>query len=194
VIVVDRPLAEACTDAELLEQVRSGDLQAFGALYSRYFGAAYRLARARRARDPEDLAGEAFMKILNAVSRGCGPSKSFWSYLATTVRNLVADEAKQREIPVAEIEECAPHLARAPGPLELLVDSEERAAARAALAAALAALPPAERELLLRVDVDRRGHAELAAELGISSNAVAARAYRARKRLHAEYGADRPAV
>lgn len=53
----------------------------------------------------------------------------------------------------------------------------------------LAALSPAERALLRRVDAEDGSQAQLAAELGLSASGLRARVQRARARLRAEFDA-----
>ncbi len=77
-------------DQELLTRYRQGDNSAFGLLYSRYESRA--LAYARRHTNnqtsAEDLASEAFARILETIRRGKGPTVSMNHYLITTIRTL----------------------------------------------------------------------------------------------------------
>src|SRR3954471_3651583 len=78
---------EGPSDAELIARVRNGDLEAYGELYVRHHYAAERMARQLvPANDADDLASEAFAKVLDALRVGGGPDVSFRAYLLTTVR------------------------------------------------------------------------------------------------------------
>src|SRR4051794_41414520 len=78
---------EGPSDAELIARVRNGDLEAYGELYARHHYAAERMARQLvPANDADDLASEAFAKVLDALRVGGGPDVSFRAYLLTAVR------------------------------------------------------------------------------------------------------------
>src|SRR5258708_1869708 len=78
---------EVAGDAELIARVRNGDLEAYGELYARHHHAAERMARQLvPANDADDLASDAFAKVLDALRGGGGPDISFRAYLLTTVR------------------------------------------------------------------------------------------------------------
>src|ERR1700716_4064310 len=82
----DVPGDQPPTDAELIAMVRAGDRRAFGPLYERHRAAALRVARlyARDAAAADDLAAEAFTRVLAAIGRGKGPDEAFRAYLYTT--------------------------------------------------------------------------------------------------------------
>ena len=66
-------------DAELIEAVRSGDLEAYGLLYRRHAGAATTMARqltGSRA-EADDLVAEAFARVLDMLRSGGGPDTAF---------------------------------------------------------------------------------------------------------------------
>ncbi|HWO67689.1 MAG TPA: sigma factor, partial [Umezawaea sp.] len=56
------------SDAELINAVRGGTIQAFGPLYARHVHAAHNLARqlARSPIEADDLVSDAFAKVLSA--------------------------------------------------------------------------------------------------------------------------------
>lgn len=164
------------TDAELLEAARSGDEGAFTELYSRHHSVALRVAASYpRAGAAEELVNEAFTRILSAINRGVGPTEAFRAYLLVTLRRLAADRiARTREDVVGELPE-----APAPGGLEL----DERQL----VVAAYEALPDRWRAVLWATEVEGRKRQEIAAELGITANAVSALAYRAREKLRQAY-------
>ena len=86
---------DAPSDAELISRVRNGDLEAYGELFSRHHHAAERMARQLvPAPDADDLAGDAFAKVLEALRGGGGPDVSFRAYLLTTVRRVHVDRLR----------------------------------------------------------------------------------------------------
>src|SRR5689334_9766148 len=85
----DRDHSASATDAELIERVRCGDLDAYTALFRRHYDVALRQARRLTdAHAAEDLVSEAFTKVLDLLRRGRGPDRAFRAYLLTTVRRL----------------------------------------------------------------------------------------------------------
>src|SRR4051794_32555592 len=83
------------TDADLIELVRSGDLEAFGELFSRHRDAANRLARQLvPGPDADDLVAEGFSRIMTALQSGKGPDEFFRAYLLTSIRRLHIDRIR----------------------------------------------------------------------------------------------------
>src|SRR3712207_3281032 len=88
--------APAPSDSELTAGVRSGDLDAYGELFSRHADAALRLARhLTPGSDAEDLLSEAFAKVLRVLAEGGGPDVAFRAYLLTAIRRLRVDRVRR---------------------------------------------------------------------------------------------------
>ena len=170
----------ALPDAELLEQARNGDEAAFAELYVRHQPAALRLASTyRRLGDPEDLVNEAFEKVLAAVRRGGGPTEAFRAYLFVTLRRSGAERAERpADEPLDNVPE--PVVAEAAEP-------EMARADRDIMNDAFESLPDRWQTVLWHTAVEGRAPRELAAVLGVSANAAAALAYRAREKLRQAY-------
>jgi RNA polymerase sigma factor (sigma-70 family) len=173
-------IATALSDAELLAQARQGDEAAFTELYVRHQAAARRLASTyRRAGDPDDLVNESFERILGAIKRGAGPEEAFRAYLFVTLRRLATDRiAHHHDEPVDEVPEP--------------VRSEEAEPAlevgeRELVLAAYESLPERWQAVLWQTAVEGRQPRELAPDFGMSANAAAALAYRAREKLRQAY-------
>jgi RNA polymerase sigma factor (sigma-70 family) len=139
---------------------------------------------ASRVVDPQqvdDLVQETVARVMAARSRV--ERDTLEPYAIVTARNLVASLA-QREL-------------RARSKAHLLLDGdgdgerpEERTLRReevSLVGAALANLPPAEREILLAHEVEGEDTAALAASHGSTPGAIAARLSRTRARLRVEY-------
>jgi RNA polymerase sigma factor (sigma-70 family) len=170
----------ALTDAELLDQARHGDEAAFTELYVRHQPAALRLARTyKRLGDPDDLVNGAFERVLTALRRGSGPTESFRAYLFVTLRRLAGETAG------GSTDES---LDQVPEPIIEVADSPELAAAdRELITEAFESLPDRWQAVLWHTAVEGRQPRELAGALGVSANAAAAMAYRAREKLRQAY-------
>lgn len=172
--------ATALSDTQLLDQARRGDEAAFTELYVRHQAAAYRLANSyRRAGDPDDLVNDAFERVLGALRKGRGPTESFRAYLFVTLRRLAAENiSKRRDDPFEEVPEPVESEANTPG-----LDPADRTI----VLQAFESMPERSQAVLWQTAVEGRDPKELAAVLGMSANAVAALAYRAREKLRQEY-------
>jgi RNA polymerase sigma factor (sigma-70 family) len=170
----------ALTDAELLEQARSGDDAAFTELYVRHQAAAQRLAATyTRVSDPDDLVNGAFERVLGAIRRGSGPTESFRAYLFVTLRRLAAEKGERpADESLDEVPEPVGDEADAPG-----LDRVDREL----ITTAFESLPDRWQAVLWHTAVEGRQPRELAAVLGVSANAAAAMAYRAREKLRQAY-------
>jgi len=165
-------------DDVLITRVRGGDLDAYGELFARHRESAVRLARSlTRGADADDLVSDAFAKVLNALQSGSGPDVAFRAYLLTTVRRLHVDRirAQAKATPtddVAALDQGVPFSDTA------VADFENSAAARA-----FGSLPERWQMVLWHLEVEGQKPADIAPMLGMSANAVAALAYRAREGL-----------
>ena len=175
----------ASSDAELLSRARRGDDSAFATLWRRHLPAAYAVATRFRGRvAAEDLVAEASARILRLLREGGGPTDNFRSYFASTVRTVGVD-AVRREMNVVPTE--APDL-------EMLVDAEPDVSALAGggvdtdiVRAAFRLLGDGDQQLLWHTMVEGSAPRVVAPLLGVSANAVSARAMRARDALRNSY-------
>lgn len=169
-------------DEELLELTRSGDQDAYAALFARYRHAAYRLARHLGQKDDaDDIVAESFARMLDLLQRGKGPDRAFRAYLFTTVRHECGRRAKARlrVVPSDDPEQLDVPASEAPDRL----DDFERTAIRAAYES----LPLRWRTVLWHLDVEGRKPHELGPLLELSPNSVSALVYRARSGLRNAY-------
>lgn len=165
-------------DDVLITRVRGGDLDAYGELFARHRDSAARLAQSLcRGAEADDLVSDAFAKILNALQSGSGPDVAFRAYLLTTIRRVHIDRirAQKRTTPtddVAALDRGVPFSDTA------VANFENSAAARA-----FGSLPERWQMVLWHLEVEGQKPADIAPMLGMSPNAVAALAYRAREGL-----------
>ncbi|MDR3068829.1 MAG: sigma-70 family RNA polymerase sigma factor [Cellulomonas sp.] len=175
------------SDAELLAAVRTGDGEAFGALYDRHAVAALAVARryTNSDADAEDVVADAFTAVYNALRRGKGPAEAFRAYLFTVVRRVATVHRKhgrrvQATDDVATLEAGAVPLAGADAPA--LAGFESTVVARA-----FATLPERWQLVLWHTEVEGLAPAQVAPLLGLSANSASALAYRAREGLRQAY-------
>ena len=172
-------LIEGPSDAELIDRVRAGDLEAYDPLYVRHSRSALLHARhwARGEAAAEDLRAEAFTRVLYAIRNGNGPTESFRPYLLTTMRNVASDWAQgdRRLHLVPDMVEIA-----GPGEDE---DPVISALERSLAGQAFMTLPERWQMVLWHTEVEQEGPTQVAPLLGIEPGAVAALAYRAREKL-----------
>jgi RNA polymerase sigma factor (sigma-70 family) len=181
-------------DAALLDRLRAGEDAAFGELFSRHSSAVFRLALglvSDRA-EAEDLTAEAFFRVLQAIRRGSGPVDNVRGYLLIVARRVAWEwSVRRRDVPVSDEE--LTH--RAPSNPDTVGLSTERNLIRRAFTS----LPERWRNVLWKMEVEGERPAAVATKFGLSANATAALARRARQGLRAAYlqahlAADRSAT
>lgn len=176
--------AQVPGDGALIDRCREGeDADAYELLYQRHAEAAGRLARRlTRSRDrADDLVAEAFTRVLSALRRGLGPDVAFRAYLLTVVRNVAAEWASgDRRITLVEGYD---ELERPSGGDDPVIARAERDLATRAFNG----LPERWRAVLWHTEVEGETPASIAPLLGLSPNAVAALAVRAREGLRQQY-------
>ncbi|WP_179951023.1 sigma-70 family RNA polymerase sigma factor [Xylanimonas oleitrophica] len=163
-------------DGALLASLRDGDDAAYAELWRRHHDAGLRAARAITGKlDPEDVVQEAFARVLAAVRRGNGPQGAFRPYLYAVVRNVTADwgRAQDHVVPTDDV----------PGDDQPADPFDDAVLERTVVGTAFRSLRPEWQEVLWYLEVEGLSTRETAAHLGLSPNAVAALAYRARDGL-----------
>jgi RNA polymerase sigma factor (sigma-70 family) len=173
---------ESFQDRELLASLRAGEDAAFGELFSRHADAVRRLARSLGAdrTDADDLTAEAFFRVLQAIRRGAGPVDNVRSYLLIVTRRVAWEwSERRRDVPVSD--EILSHRA-GQNP-----DTSGQAHERNLITRAFTSLPERWRSVLWKVEVEGERPAVVADNFGLSPNATAALARRARRGLRAAY-------
>jgi RNA polymerase sigma factor (sigma-70 family) len=128
----------------------------------------------------EDLTQETLLRVAS-VERDM-PSGERQAYAITTARNLITDHSRRAAVADRHLHQLL-DTATPSSPEQHALQEEETAA----LAMALQQLPPADRALLLRHDVDGDSVDDLAHEAHTSSRALANRLARARATLRVEF-------
>ena len=174
-------------DFALMERIGQGDHHAFRTLVERYqdpvVGTVAKMLG--NASDAEDIAQQVFLRIWRNAKR-YRPDAKFTTYLFTIVRNLVFNETRRRgrkkEVSVEEREEQSHHQIEDRADLrpdsELLHDE-----LRAAVDAAIEALPEAQRTAVVLRRYEQLPYEEIAVVLNTSVPAVKSLLFRARTSL-----------
>ncbi|WP_236790221.1 sigma-70 family RNA polymerase sigma factor [Amycolatopsis sp. GM8] len=166
----------------LLRRLRTGEDQAFSELFELHSGAVRRLARgiASDASEAEDITAETFFRVLQALRRGSGPRDHIRAYLLTVARRVSWEwHGARRDVPVTDDE--LTHRAGAGA------DAHARTAEHTLIATAFTSLPERWRTVLWQTEVEGEQPAVVAPHFGLSANATAALARRARQGLRAAY-------
>ncbi|MGK5549625.1 sigma-70 family RNA polymerase sigma factor, partial [Streptomyces sp. URMC 127] len=190
----DAPL----TDIQLVARMRAGESDAYEELYRRHAPAVRRYARSccRDSDTADDLTNEVFASTLQAVRSGAGPETSVRAYLLTTVRRVAASWGKsaKREQLVEDFAEFAAAAERLPAGagggegLGLGADVLAMQEAEHSLAVqAFRSLPPRWQTVLWHTTVEEESPSEVAPLLGLTANATAVLAHRAREGLKQAY-------
>ncbi|MFI6097318.1 sigma-70 family RNA polymerase sigma factor [Lentzea sp. NPDC051213] len=171
------------SDAELIESVRGGTIDAYGQLYERHVAAAYNLARqlARSQAEADDLVSEAFAKVLDTLRAGRGPDSAFRAYLLTALRHTAYDKTRRdKKVDLTEdMTDVAPPV--------MFSDTAVAGLERSLAARAFAALPERWQMVLWHTEIEGQSPADVAPLLGLTANGVSALAYRAREGLKQQY-------
>ncbi|MEV6674741.1 sigma-70 family RNA polymerase sigma factor [Streptomyces sp. NPDC051162] len=173
--------------------MRSGESVAYEELYRRHAAAVRRYARSccRDDHTAEDLTNEVFASTLQAVRGGAGPNSAVRAYLLTTVRRVAAAWARttRREQLVEDFAVFAASAARGSlasddDTLDLGADVLAMREAEQSLAVqAFRSLPERWQTVLWHTTVEDESPSEVAPLLGLTANATAVLAHRAREGL-----------
>ncbi|MGW1516602.1 sigma-70 family RNA polymerase sigma factor [Streptomyces sp. NPDC002287] len=192
------------SDGDLIARMRGGDDAAYEELFRRHAEAVRRYARTccRDAHTADDLTAEVFARTLQAVRGGAGPDQSVRAYLLTTVRRVAAAWAKtaRREHLVEDFAVFAEQavsgadsggtLGGLSGDDTLELGADVRAmheAERSLAMQAFRSLPERWQAVLWHTTVEEASPSAIAPLFGLSANATAVLASRAREGLKQAY-------
>jgi RNA polymerase sigma-70 factor, ECF subfamily len=171
----------------VVERAKTGDPEAFGALFDRYYVPVYRYVAARvgRPSDAEDLAQLVFVKALEALPRYEVRGVPFGGWLFRLARNIVIDHARTRRdhAPLDAIVEWA---GADEGPDELAVLRQEMDS----VARALRRLTPEQREAIELRFFAGLSAKEAAVAMGRQEGTVRGLQFRAIAALRREMGIE----
>ncbi|MET8848344.1 sigma-70 family RNA polymerase sigma factor [Amycolatopsis sp. NPDC004625] len=177
------PQAASESDEQaLLQRLRDGEDAAFGELFELHAAAVRRLAQslASDRSEAEDITAETFFRVLQALRRGAGPRDYVRAYLLTVARRVSWEwHGARRDVPVSDDELTFRAGAGA--------DTHARTAEHTLITTAFTSLPERWRTVLWQTEVEGEQPAMVAPHFGLSANATAALARRARQGLRAAY-------
>ncbi|MFE7516613.1 sigma-70 family RNA polymerase sigma factor, partial [Streptomyces sp. NPDC057540] len=195
--VLPPPLELPPSDAELVQLMRDGDGSAYEELFRRHSDAVRRYARTccRDAHTADDLTAEVFARTLQAVRGGAGPEQAVRAYLMTTVRRVAAHwtRTQKREHLVEDFAVFAADAARSSevsdhDTTDLGADVRAMHEAEQSLAMqAFRSLPERWQAVLWHTTVEEESPSEVAPLFGLTANATAVLASRAREGLKQAY-------
>ncbi len=173
------------TDEELMCAYREGNSPAFDALYARYKGPLYRyVLRGVRGRAiAEELFQEIWIRVVEARHR-YHPQAKFTTWLYTIAHNRLVDHWRAKEIVAAGEPDDGVSAGEAGNPARIAEGRESIGR----LAAAIAALPHAQREAFLLHEEAGLTVFEIAAATGSEPEAVKSRLRYAYQKLRAAVG------
>ncbi|MFC8227768.1 sigma-70 family RNA polymerase sigma factor [Streptomyces sp. NPDC057287] len=185
------------SDAQLIQGMRAGDDQAYEELFRRHSGAVRRYARTccRDAHTADDLTAEVFARTLQAVRGGKGPEEAVRAYLMTAVRHVAAawTRSAKREHLVDDFAVFAAQATRSSelseaDTLDLGADVlAMHEADRSMAMQAFRSLPERWQAVLWHTTVEEESPSEVAPLFGLTANATAVLAVRAREGLKQAY-------
>jgi RNA polymerase sigma-70 factor (ECF subfamily) len=164
-------------DERLLIETAQRDPSRFADVYERHFENvwAYVIRRVRDRAEAEDITAEVFRSALQALPRFEWRGVPVVAWLYRIAANEIAGRAKRsaREVPVEA---------------DLGSDEMQSIERRASLFRLVHALPPAQREVIVKRFAEERSIAETAKQMGKSEGAIKQLQLRALENLRAAYG------
>lgn len=200
---------EAEEDREFILRAQKGDQAAFRRLVERHQRRAFAIAMGlvRDENDARELVQDAFLRVYRNLNSFQGGS-SFFTWLYRIVTNLAIDLMRKpgrRDVELVDgqavPEEAAdfPLVSRIDGADPIDVMRRREIATR--IQAALEALPPYHRGVILMREVEGMSYEEMAVAMNVSKGTIMSRLFHARQKLqraladcYAEEGRSRSAV
>jgi RNA polymerase sigma-70 factor (ECF subfamily) len=166
-------------EAALVQRARTGDVRAFERLYREHIGRVYGLCL-RLTRDEasaQDCAQETFINAWRALER-FETRSSLATWLHRIAVNVVLAKRRRRS-PLVELPEELAEQDESAWTLDTPVEVSE-------IEAAIGALPPGARDVLVLCGIYGYGHAQAAEMLGVAEGTCKAQLHRARALLRAK--------
>jgi RNA polymerase sigma-70 factor (ECF subfamily) len=176
-----------------LDGLRSLDPQAITAIHDRYFPEIYRFARFRVSDEvtAEDIAGDVFMRLLEAVHDGRGPNTNLRGWLLRTTANIINDYFRKLynrpKNDSSEVLEKSSDLYIAQSDPVVLSDQAER---NRLLQLAIDQLTDAQKLVITLRFGNRFSLEETAQLMGKNANTIKALQYRALLALRRQLGSE----
>ncbi len=186
-------IREAEEDRVLIARAQQGDPAAFRQLVERHQRRAFAIALSlvRDENDARELVQDAFLRVYKSLPGFQGGS-SFFTWLYRIITNLSIDLIRKPGRQLADIDESRfdsdesqevdfPLLSRVDGSDPVDVVRRREIAAR--LQAALDALPPYHRGVIVMREIEGLSYEEMASTMGVSKGTIMSRLFHARQKL-----------
>ncbi len=186
-------IREAEEDRGLIARAQQGDTAAFRSLVERHQRRAFSIALqlVRDENDARELVQDAFLRVYKSLNSFQGGS-SFFTWLYRIITNLSIDLIRKPGRQLADIDESRfetdeaqeadfPFLSRVDGADPADVVRRREIASR--LQAALEALPPYHRDVILMREIEGLSYEEMAQAMGVSKGTIMSRLFHARQKL-----------
>jgi RNA polymerase sigma-70 factor (ECF subfamily) len=186
-------IKEAEEDRGLIARAQQGDTAAFRQLVERHQRRAFAIALSmvRDENDARELVQDAFLRVYKSIGNFQGTS-SFFTWLYRIITNLSIDLIRKPGRQHADIDESRfesdeareadfPLLSRIEGSDPADVVRRREIAAR--LQAALDALPPYHRGVVVMREIEGLSYEEMAVAMGVSKGTIMSRLFHARQKL-----------
>jgi RNA polymerase sigma-70 factor, ECF subfamily len=186
-------IREAEEDRALIARAKNGDRAAFRQLVERHQRRAFAIALAlvRDENDARELVQDAFLRVFKGLHNFQGGS-SFFTWLYRIITNLSIDLIRKPGRQLVDIDEARfesdesqeaefPLLSRVDGADPADVVRRREIAGR--LQAALDALPPYHRGVIVMREIEGLSYEEMAQAMGVSKGTIMSRLFHARQKL-----------
>src|SRR5215207_6676444 len=186
-------IREAEEDRGLIAKAQQGDMAAFRKLVERHQRRAFAIALSlvRDENDARELVQDAFLRVYKGIGSFQGGS-SFFTWLYRIITNLSIDLIRKPGRQLADIDEARfesdesqeadfPLLSRVDGSDPVDVVRRREIAGR--LQAALDALPPYHRGVIVMREIEGLSYEEMAQAMGVSKGTIMSRLFHARQKL-----------
>lgn len=186
-------LREAEEDRVLIARAQQGDMAAFRQLVDRHQRRAFAIALAlvRDENDASELVQDAFLRVFKGLNSFQGGS-SFFTWLYRIITNLSIDLIRKPGRQLVDIDEArfdADESQEAEFPLLSRVDGADpadvvrRREIAGRLQAALDALPPYHRGVIVMREIEGLSYEEMAQAMNVSKGTIMSRLFHARQKL-----------
>lgn len=164
------------SDGELMVQAIDGSVEAFGELYDRYRGRAYRVALAvyRDSGLAQDAVQEAFLAVWRSRASYRPQRGTVAAWLLSSVHYRAIDVMRHHAKHISRRASDDDHAKDRPDPGDVC-EQVIRRAGTAAVLATLSQLPVAQQEVIALAVYGELSHAEIAAHLGLPVGTVKGR-------------------
>ena len=176
---------EHCADAEIVEHVLQGHVEAYKTLVRRYEQRIYAVARrmTRTHEDADDVSQEAFVRAYQSLGT-FDTSRQFYTWLCRIAMNLAINlGTKDRKRATNSLDECREATGFEAASTASTSAETEYDELSAAVEKALSTLPEGMREVFVLRTFDDMSYDEIAETLSLPRGTVMSRLARARERV-----------